>query len=131
MDADKVDRDKVFELEDASTTEEVPNHVATLNSALCQKLLDLSAPKLFLSMTSVKSMCMEQVLLLVKMDVRILIKKPEYKCNYFTHEQKCCGCLMKSPWKVKGSYKNEERRSGSHSAAHADRHLENMKWNRP
>ena len=71
IDVDKVDGDKSFELEDSSETEEAPTHFATLDSVIREKLIDLSTPKASLSSTSIKSTCMEQMLLLRKMDVHI------------------------------------------------------------
>ena len=59
IDVDKVDGDKACELEDASTTEEVPTPVATLDSVKFQKLIDLPTLKAYLSRTGVKSACME------------------------------------------------------------------------
>ena len=64
-------------MEDVSTIEEVRTPVATLDSALCQKLLDLTAPNVSLARTGAKSTFMEQMLLLVKIDVRRLMKKTE------------------------------------------------------
>ena len=63
-------------MEDVSTTEEVPKSVATasLDSALCQKLLDLPAPKAYLVRTGVKSVHMDQILLFGKIDVLRLMK---------------------------------------------------------
>ena len=57
IDSYKADGDKVFELEDASTTiEEVPTPVLTssLDEVLCQKYIDLPAPKVALVRTGVK-----------------------------------------------------------------------------
>ena len=48
IDADKVDGDTAFELEDVSTTEEASTHIVTLDSAICQKLIDLPASKVSL-----------------------------------------------------------------------------------
>ena len=87
IDTDKVDGDNALELEDASTTEEAPTPVATasLDSLLCHKFLDLPAPKVALSRTGVKSMRMEQMLLLRKMDVRRLMKRLGNKHDCHTH----------------------------------------------
>ena len=59
IDVDKVDGDKACELEDASTIEEVTTRVATLDSVILQKLIDLPTLKAYLSRTSIKSACME------------------------------------------------------------------------
>ncbi len=102
--------DKLFELEDASTTiEEVTTHVAaaSLDSVLCQNFLDLPLPKESLASTGFKSIRMEQMLLLVKMDVHKLMKKPENKYDYHVHECEYCEMLINLPWKLKGSYKNK------------------------
>ena len=77
MDTDKTDGDKVFELEDASTTEEVLTPVVTLDSVIRQKLIDFTTPKSSLSINDVKSMRMDQILLLGKIDVHRLMTKPE------------------------------------------------------
>ena len=53
IDADKVDRDKLLELEDS------PTPVVTLDSAIRQKLIDLTNPKASLSRTGVKHECVE------------------------------------------------------------------------
>ena len=126
--SDKADGVKVFKLKDASTTiEEVPTPVATssLDEASCQKLLGFSAPKVSLARTGIKSMHMEQMLLLGKMDARRLMENPEPKCNYCAHECDHCGILIKSSWKVKGSHKNKGGGGGIHHTACTGRHLEN------
>ena len=74
---DKADEDNAFELEEASTTiEEAQTHVAisSTDEALCQKLLNLSYPRVAAARTGVKSMFMKQMLLLGKMDTRRLMK---------------------------------------------------------
>ena len=127
IDSDKVDGDKVFELEDASTTiEEVATPVATasLDSASCQKLLDFPALKVSLASTSVKSSCMDQMFLLGNMDARRFVKKPGNKCDSCAHACKHCGMLINSPWKVKGYYENKGGGGGSCHSACAGRHLE-------
>ena len=104
-DKDKVDGDKAFELEDASTTtEEAPTHVATtsVDSVLRQKLLYLPAPKVSLARTGVKSVRIEQMFLLVNVDARRLMKKSENKHGFHTHEFKHCGMLINLQWKVNG-----------------------------
>ena len=63
-------------------------------------------------------------MLLVKIDARRLMTKPENKHEYCTHECKHCGFLLKFPWKVKGSCKSKGVEGGSFHAAHAGRHLE-------
>ena len=110
---DKVDGDKAFELEDTSTTEVAPTPIATLDSKMCQKLIYFPTTKVSLSRTSVKSACMEKMLLLGNMDDRMLMIKPENTHDYHTYECKHCGCLMKLPWKVEGSHKNEGGGGGS------------------
>ena len=112
-------------MEDASRIEEVSTPVATLDSVICQELIDLPTPKISVSSTGATSVHMEQMLLLGKMDVHRLMKNPENKCDCHTHELQYCGCLIKLPWKVKGSYNNKEGGGVSHHAAHAGRHLEN------
>ena len=110
MNVDKVDGDKAFELEHRSMTiEEVPTPISTasLDSAACQKLLDLPAPKASLLRAGIKSACMQQVLLLGKMDVCRLMKKQENKHDCCTHRCKRCGMLINLSWKVKGSYENK------------------------
>ena len=128
IDSEKDDWDKTFELEDASTTtEEVPIPFATssIDKELCQKLLDLPAPKASLERTCIKSMHMGQILLLRKMDARRLMKKTEHKCGCCAHECKYYLMLIKLPWKVKGDYENKVGRWGdSCHTWYADRHLE-------
>ena len=75
---DKADRGKVLDLEDASITiEEAKTPVvnANVNEVSCQKLINLPSTKVALARTGVKSMHMEQMFLLGKMDARRLMKK--------------------------------------------------------
>ena len=93
--ADKVDGDKVFELEDVSATEEVPTPVVTLDLVNRQKFFDFPNPKESLSRTSIKSTCAEQMLLLGKTDTRRLMPNPENKNIFCTRECKYLGYLLK------------------------------------
>ena len=68
----EVSGENVFELEDASTTEEALTPVATLYLVNRQKLFDLPNPKVSVASTGVKSVHMEQMSLLDKMDARRL-----------------------------------------------------------
>ena len=107
---DKDDGDNVLELEDASTTiEEAPIHVATTSTdeASCQKFLDFPSTKVALERTGVTSTHAEQMLLLGKMGARTLMEEPEHKNDYYTHERKHHGMLMKFTCKVKGAYENK------------------------
>ena len=59
---EKDDRDSVFELEEASTIvdeEQTPVVPDSINEASCNKLLNLSSPKVVLASTGVKQTCME------------------------------------------------------------------------
>ena len=81
----EVGGDNVFELEDASTIEEVSNPVVTLDSVILQELFDLPNPKASEVRTSAKSTRMHQMMLLEKMDARRLKLKPEIKDNCHAH----------------------------------------------
>ena len=74
-------------------------------------------------MNGAKSMHMEKRMLLEKMDVRRLKQKLENKHEYYSHEHKCCRCIIKLLWKVKGAVKKGGIGS-SWNAVHAYRHLE-------
>ena len=69
---------------------EAPIPIATLDSVVRQKLIDLSATKVSLSSTDVKSACMEQMLILGKMGVHRLMENAECKHDCCTHECKHC-----------------------------------------
>ena len=127
IDFDEAGGDESFKLEDTSETiEEALTHAATasIDEALHQKILGLPAPKVSLASTSVKSIRMEQMLLLGKMDARRLMEKPG--CTNHCHSYECNNyrMLIKLPWKIKGSYENKLGGGGSYHAAHASRHLE-------
>ena len=64
------DEATILDLEEASPVEEVliPDEPVHLNEELCNKLLDLPLPKVFLTRAGVKSFCMEHMVLLGKMD---------------------------------------------------------------
>ena len=69
------DGDRVYELEEAlETVDEVQNPVGSANTdeALSDKLLNFPSPKVSLSRTGVKSIRIEQMMLLKKMDPRRL-----------------------------------------------------------
>ena len=92
------DGDRVFELKEVwSTVDEAHTPVAPANmdEVLCDKLLNLPSPKVALSRTGIKLMCMEQMLLLGKIDPRKLKEKSENKNDCHTHECKHCRMLMK------------------------------------
>ena len=99
---------------------------ANIYEVLCNKLLNLPFSKVALVRTGVKSTCMDQVLLLGKMDARMLKDKTENKNDFYAHECENCGMLMNFQWKVRGTYKNKhEKVGGSYHAACAARHPEN------
>ena len=77
----EVSGENVFELEDVSTTEEVPTPVVTLDSVIRQKLFALPNPKVSVVRTGEKSTRVEQMMVLEKMDARGLKEKPESKDN--------------------------------------------------
>ena len=58
--------DSMLELEHASIIEESSMHVVTLDSLTRQKLLELPTPKVSMPRTGVKSIRMEQIILLEK-----------------------------------------------------------------
>ena len=79
IDSDEVDGNNAFELEDASTTiKEAPTHVATasLDLVSCEKFLDLPAHKVSLESTGIKSVRVEQMFVLGKMDAHRFMKNP-------------------------------------------------------
>ena len=121
------DRDIFFELEESTqTVDEAQTPVTPVNmhEVMCNKLLNLSSPKVALSRTGIKSMCMEQMLLLGKMDP-LRSKELQKRNDFHMHECKNCGMLMNFQWKVRVTYENKPGRGGKrHHAAHADRHME-------
>ena len=120
---------RVCEFEEASETfDEAQNPVASANAdeASCDKLLNVTLPKVSVSRAGVEFACIEQMMLLKKMNPRRLKDKPTSKNDFYTHERKNCGNLIKLAWKSKGCLKSKPRAgSGSYHAAHAARHLEN------
>ena len=58
------DRDRVFELGEASSTIDGVQTPAKSDEALCNAFLNLPYPKLALSREGVKSTCMEQIMLI-------------------------------------------------------------------
>ena len=102
------DLNRVRELEEATeTVDEAQNHVASTNAdeSLCDKLLNLPSPKVSVSRAGIKSMHMEQTMLLKKMDPKRLKDEPGNNNDCYTHECKHCKKLMKFAWKEKGELK--------------------------
>ena len=91
----------VFELEEAT---EVPLNT---NEVLCNKLLNLPSPKVTASRTGLKSLCMEHVTLLKKMDPKIFKENPENNVDCFTQECKHYKLLLSLPCKTKGKLKSK------------------------
>ena len=104
------DLNAVFELEEATeTVDEVQNPVASTNldEASHDKLLNLPSPKVSTSRAGVKSACMEQMMLLMKIDPKRLKDEPVNKSDFCTHECKHYKKLMKFPSKEKKRIKIE------------------------
>ena len=80
---------------------QTPAVTANTDEASCNKLLNLTSPKVALSRTGIKSMRMEHTLLLGKMDARRLKEKPENKNDCYAHECKHCGMSMKFQYEVR------------------------------
>ena len=69
---------------------------------------------------------MEQMILLKKMDPKILEDEPENKSYCYTRECKYYNKLIKFAWKAKGELKSKlGSREGSYHAVHADRLIQN------
>ena len=78
-----------------------------LNEALCDKLIKLSSPKFSTSITGVKFMQMEHVILLKKMDPKTLKETPAYDSYCYTHECKHCKTLISFRWKINKKLKSK------------------------
>ena len=90
----------IMDTEEASSTVEeasIPDEPSHLNEELCNKFLDFPPPEVSLARAGVKSFCIEQMILLRKMDPRSLKEKTKHKDNCYTHECKKCGRLIKLP----------------------------------
>ena len=128
-DNEKPDNEEIsLDLEEASSLVEeasIPAEHAHLNEELCNKLLDFPPPKFSLPRSGVKSLRMELMVFLGKIDPRRLKDKLKHEHDCCTHEFEHCGKLIKLPLKVRGSLNNTgSGGTGSYHAANASRHLE-------
>ena len=102
---EKYDLNEVFELEEETeTVDEVQTTISSTNAdkALSDKLLNLTSPKVSALRVGIKSMCMEQMMILKKMGPKRLKDEPAHKNDCCTHECEHCKKLMKLARKVKG-----------------------------
>lgn len=98
------DLNVVYELEEATEiVDKMQNTVESTNldESLCDKLINFPSPKVSASRRGVKSMHMEQMVLLKKIDPKIFKDDPANKIHCCTHECNHCKILMKISWKVK------------------------------
>ena len=103
-DEEKDDLNTLFELEEATEiVDELQTYVASinLNEALSDKLIDFPSPKVSASRKGIKSMHMEQMMLLKKMDPKRLKEKYANNSDCCNHECKHFKKLLQFPWKVK------------------------------
>ena len=78
----KVAGDNMFKWKDAPTIEEESKPIVNLDSVTRQKLFELTNPKVSVARTSAKSIFMEQMTLLEKMDhCRLKRKKRSSLCS--------------------------------------------------
>ena len=122
------DEDVIMDLEEASSPVEevsIPAEQLNLNEQLCAKFLDLPPPKVSLSRAGVKSACMEQIVILGKIDPLRLNDNPKHNADCFTHECKHFRKSIAMSCKVKGSLTNKGLGgTGSYHVTNAIRHLE-------
>ena len=117
-----------MELEEATAMldeVQIPVEAINLDEALYDKLVKFTSPKVSVSRVVVKSLCMDQMILLKKMDRKRLKEKPADDNDCCTHQCKHWSTLLSFPWKVNGKIMSRPTDGpGACHTAHAQRHLE-------
>ena len=92
---------------------------------MCARLVKFPSPKVSTSRTGIAHACMDQMILLKKMDRKRLKENPTDDNYFCTHQCKHWNALISFLWKVNGKILSRPTDGpGDYHAVHAERHLE-------